>query len=169
MYSVLETGSFNHSTGHIASLTSGSIPILLAVEVKIKKEATPWITGPKYLIRDHDSMYGKLFSNVVVDIGIKELKTPYQVPKANAACERFMGSLKRECLDQMTILSRRQCRQIGNEYVSCYNHARPHQGINQRVPGRDDQEKILNYSGRVKAKPVLNGLHYDYSLTSQFH
>jgi len=133
------------------------------------REATPWNTGPKYLIRDRDSKYGKLFSSAAVGIGIKELKTPYQAPKANAFCERFIGSLKRECLDHMLILSQRQCKQIVKEYISYYNHARPHQGINQRVPSRDDQDKILTLSGRVKAKPVLNGLHHDYSIASQLH
>jgi transposase InsO family protein len=133
------------------------------------REATPWDTGPKYLIRDRDSKYGKLFSSVAVGIGIKELKTPYQAPKANAFCERFMGSLKRECLDHMLIISQRQCRQIVKEYISYYNHARPHQGINQLVPSRDDQDKILTLSGRVKAKSVLNGLHHDYSIASQLH
>ena len=133
------------------------------------REATPWDTCPKYLIRDRDSKYGKQFSSVAVSTGIKELKTPYQAPKANAFCERFIGSLKRECLNHMLILSQRQCRQIIKEYVGYYNHARPHQGINQRVPGQDDQDKILTYSGRVKAKPVLNGLHHDYSIASQLH
>ena len=59
---------------------------------------------------------------------IKELKTPYQGPKANAFCERFMGSLKQEYLDHILIFSQRQCRQILKEYVGYYNHARPHRG-----------------------------------------
>jgi len=133
------------------------------------REATPWNTGPKYLIRDRDSKYGKQFSSVAVGAGIKELKTPYQAPKANAFCERFMGSLKRECLDHMLILGQRQCKHVVKEYVFYYNHARPHQGINQSIPCQEDQGEIQTNSGRVKAKPVLNGLHHDYSQASQLH
>lgn len=133
------------------------------------REATPWDTGPKYLIRDRDRKYGKQFSSIAVGTGIKVLKTPYQAPKANAFCERFMGSLKRECLDHMLILSQRQCRHVVKEYVEYYNLARPHQGINQRIPGREDQVEIEAYSGIVNAMPVLNGLHHDYSKASQLH
>ena len=63
------------------------------------REATPWGKGPKYLIRDRDSKYGPLFQNVAKSTGIEVLKTPVRAPKANAVCERFIGSLKRECLD----------------------------------------------------------------------
>jgi transposase InsO family protein len=59
------------------------------------KEATPWENRPKYLIRDNDNKFGKRFSDVVKATNIDELKTPFQAPKANAICERFIGSLKR--------------------------------------------------------------------------
>lgn len=56
---------------------------------------------PKYLIRDRDNKYGPLFSRLAASSNIKELKTPIKAPRANAICERFIGSLKRECLDYM--------------------------------------------------------------------
>jgi hypothetical protein len=56
------------------------------------REATPWDSGPRYLIRDRDRKYGSQFSCIATSTGIKELKTPYRTPKANAFCERFMGS-----------------------------------------------------------------------------
>ena len=65
------------------------------------REATPWGRGPKYLIRDRDSKYARHFSAMAISSGIQELKTPYRTPQANGICERFMGSLRRECLDQI--------------------------------------------------------------------
>ncbi len=68
------------------------------------REATPWGKGPKYLLHDRDSKYASHFSAVAAGSGIKELKTPYRAPRANGICERFMGSLRRECLDHTLIL-----------------------------------------------------------------
>jgi putative transposase len=73
------------------------------------REATPWGKGPKYLIRGRDNKYAPLFLNVAKGTGIKVLKTPVRAPKANAICERFIGSLKRECLDHMLTSFRSHC------------------------------------------------------------
>ena len=62
------------------------------------REATPFGQSPKYLIRDRDSKFGSNFERVAVTSGIKILKTPYRTPRANAICERFLGSVRRECL-----------------------------------------------------------------------
>jgi transposase InsO family protein len=72
------------------------------------KEATPWDKRPKYLIRDNDSKFGKKFSAVAESSGIEELRKPFQAPKANALCERLIGSLKRECLDHFLIFNEYQ-------------------------------------------------------------
>jgi len=65
------------------------------------REAIPFGEVPRYLIRDNDSKYGDSFDRVTA--GIEVLRTPYQAPKANAICERFLGSLRRECLDYFLI------------------------------------------------------------------
>jgi putative transposase len=63
------------------------------------REATPYGQAPKYLIRDRDGKFGPSFARVAATSGIKILKTPYEAPRANAICERFVGSVRRECLD----------------------------------------------------------------------
>jgi hypothetical protein len=63
------------------------------------REATPFGQAPRFLIRDRDSKYGECFTRVAVGTSIEVLKTPYCAPKANAVCERFLGSVLRECLD----------------------------------------------------------------------
>jgi hypothetical protein len=87
------------------------------------REATPWGLYPKYLIGDHDRKYGTLFLSVAASSGMLEVKTPFQAPKANAICERFMGSLKRECLDHLFIINQSQLKRIVKEYVSYCNDA----------------------------------------------
>jgi putative transposase len=78
------------------------------------REATPWGEAPKYLIHDRDSKYGHRFSKVAASSSIKELKTPFRapradVPKVRAYCERFIGTLRRECLDHVLVLHRNLC------------------------------------------------------------
>jgi transposase InsO family protein len=126
------------------------------------REATPWGKGPKYLIRDRDDKYGQLFSKVAQSTDITVLKTPVRAPKANAICERFLGSLKRECLDHMLILHSHQLHPIVRAYVEYYNHSRPHQGIEQRVPAQFLRTHRPS-SGPIIATPVLGGLHHAYS------
>ena len=92
------------------------------------------------------------------------LKTPVRAPQANAICERFIGSVRRECLDHLLILSERHLHRVIGEYVAYFNHARPHQGIGQRIP--DPPEDSLSVetvtASRVVSYPVLGGLHHDY-------
>jgi transposase InsO family protein len=132
------------------------------------REATPWGQAPKYLIRDRDSKYGGRFSAVAVSSGIKELRTPFRAPKANAHCERFIGSLKRECLDHMLILQQCQLRRLVTQFVDYYNHSRPHQGISQRIPARLGQHRHPQ-TGRVTSTPVLGGLHHSYARIAHLH
>jgi transposase InsO family protein len=130
------------------------------------REATAWGKGPKYLIRDRDKKYGSLFSTVARSTRIKELKTPIQAPRANAVCERFIGSLKRECLDHMLILQQEQLHRMVREYVDFYNHLRPHQGIQQRIPvqsGVNPRPASVENTTKIVATPILSRLHHSYS------
>jgi transposase InsO family protein len=69
------------------------------------REATPFGDGPRYLIRDNDRKYGRSFARVAEGTGIEVLRTPFGAPKANAICERFLGSVRRDCLDHIPISS----------------------------------------------------------------
>jgi putative transposase len=127
------------------------------------REATAFGVGPKYLILDTDSKFGVTFARVAKTSGIKILKTPYHAPRANAICERFLGSVRRECLDHLLILHEKQLHRVLNAYVAYCNQARPHQGIRQQIP----EQKVgsvpaQHASGKVISFPVLGGLHHDY-------
>jgi transposase InsO family protein len=122
------------------------------------REATPFGARPTYPIRDNDRKYGEHFANVAAEIEV--LRTPVRAPRANASCERFIGSLRRECLDYILILSEKQLRRFVNDYVQYFNDDRPHQGINQRIPA--ELEPSLPVEGDIVVRPVLGGLHHAY-------
>ena len=124
------------------------------------REATPFGGGPRFLIRDNDKKYGGNFQRVVEGANDEILKTPVKASRANAFCERFLGSLRRECLDYMLILGERHLRHIVTGYVTFFNWARPHQGIDQRIPC--DPPLPAQSDGEMLGVPVLGGLHHDY-------
>jgi putative transposase len=126
------------------------------------REATPFSQGPRYLIRDNDSKYGSSFALIAAGTGIKVLRTPYGAPKANAICERFLGSVRRECLDHFLILSERHLYRVMKEYRRYFNHARPHQGIGQTIPCPSVPTAEPQKGGELISHPVLGGLHHDY-------
>ena len=125
------------------------------------REATPFGEGPRSLIRDNDNKFGAAFDRVADGTDIEVLTTPYQAPKANAICERFLGSVRRECLDFFLILSERHLRKTMKQYQAYFNHARPHQGIQQRIPCPEQPDELPG-TGEVISYPVLGGLHHDY-------
>jgi putative transposase len=126
------------------------------------REATPWGKSPKYLLHDRDTKYGSHFSAVAAGSGIQELRIPYRAPRANGICERFMGSLRKECLDHTLILHGRHLMRVAREYTNYFNQERPHQGIGQRIPNFYDQLKERS-KGRITSKAILGGLHHSYS------
>ncbi len=124
------------------------------------REATPWGEHPRFLIRDNDSKYGTHFEAVAAGSGIEVIRTPFQAPNANSFCERLLSSLHRECLNYMLILNERHLAKAVREYAGYFNHARPHQGIGQRIPVPPKVEPPQ--TGKIIAFPVLGGLHHDY-------
>ncbi len=127
------------------------------------REATPFEVAPTYLIRDNDAKYGPHFEAVAQGTGIEVLRTPIQAPRANAICERLLGSLRRECLDHLLIVSEGHLRRVLAEYVRYFNRSRPHQGIGQRVPVPEEgSDRSLGTRRHIMAFPVLGGLHHTY-------
>ena len=124
------------------------------------RNATPDGQAPRFLIRDRDAKYGPLFARTAEGVGTKVILTPIRTPRANAICERFLGSVRRECLDFVLVLSERHLERVLAQYTQYFNAARPHQGLGQRIPVSAGTP--ANTNGRVIATPVLGGLHHDY-------
>jgi putative transposase len=123
------------------------------------REATPYGQGPRYLIRDNDDKFGAKFTAAAEGAGTEIVKIPPKSPNLNPICERFLGSVRRECLDHVIILSESHLRRVVTDYGGYFNGSRPHQGIHQRIPA---DPSMPNRVGRIVARPVLGGLHHDY-------
>ena len=127
------------------------------------REATPYGDGPKYLIRDNDDKFGRRFDAVAEGPGIEVVKIPPRSPDLNPICQRFLGSVRRECLDHVVILNERQLHRVLREYVKTYfNRARPHQGLFQNIPDGAARRSVSRPGSKVVALPILGGLHHDY-------
>ena len=127
------------------------------------REATPYGQAPTYLIRDNDRKFGQSFAKVAAISGIKVLRTPYRTPQANAICERFLGSVRRKCLDHCFILSEKQLHRLLKAFVVYFNQTRPHQGLGQRIPDSSVcSSPFPNQGNPIRAVPILGGLHHDY-------
>lgn len=95
--------------------------------------------------------------------GIEILCPPIAAPRANAIVERFLGSVRRECLDHVLILSERHLLRVLRTYSAYFNAARPHQGLGQALPEPVVVARIAStVDTPVRAIPVLGGLHHDY-------
>jgi transposase InsO family protein len=125
------------------------------------REATPFGQSSKYLIRDNNRKFGAEFERIASGAGIKILKTPIAAPKANAICERLLGSVRRESLDHFFVFGEQQLNRILKSYRDYYNQKRLHQGINQAIPEAPNTSTAI--SGKVVSLPVLGGLHHAYS------
>jgi putative transposase len=115
-------------------LASHALPPMPGPHVPLR-EATAYGVEPKYLIRDHDDKFGVGFARVAQTSRIEILTTAYSAPRANAMCERFLGSVRRECLDHLFIVHEKQLHRVLHAYLLSFNQARPHQGIKRAVSG----------------------------------
>ena len=89
--------------------------------------------GVRFLIRDRDSKYSGPFDEVFRSEGVRIVKTPVRAPKANAIAERFVRTVRAECLDWLLILNRRHLEAVLRVYVDHYNRERPHRALELRV------------------------------------
>ena len=112
-----------------------------------------------YLIHDRDAKYPPAFDRVFTAEGVEVVRTPYRAPQANGYAERWVRSVRAECLDHLLIGGEGHLQRVLTAYVAHYNEARPHQGLDQRCPSR--LPVALPY-GLVQRRDVLAGLIHEY-------
>jgi transposase InsO family protein len=98
-------------------------------------EAFPWDTAPCYLLRDRDKSYGPAFRHRVRAMGITEIITPRRSPWQNPYVERLIGSIRRECLDHVIVLSERHLRSVLSSYFQYHHDGRTHFSLNKNAQG----------------------------------
>ncbi|MGZ5433455.1 MAG: integrase core domain-containing protein [Thermoanaerobaculia bacterium] len=138
------------------------------------REALPAGGNCRYLLHDRDSIFSAALDDAVQRLGLSPLKSPPRAPKANAFCERVIGTLRRECLDHVIPLSEHHLRGIVREWVAHYNRGRPHSALGPSVPEPTPRipaplqphRHALPAGSRVVSTPVLGGLHHEYALAA---
>ncbi len=117
--------------------------------------------GVRFLIRDRDSKYSCPFDEVFRSEGIRIVKTPVRAPRANAIAERFVRTVRAECLDWLLILSRRHLEGVLRVYVDHYNRERPHRALELRPPELDERRE-RSPEGEIRRRDQLGGLIHEY-------
>ena len=123
-------------------------------------EAFPWDTAPRYLLRDRDKSYGAAFRHRVRAMGIAEVITVPRSPWQNPYAERLIGSIRRECLDQVIILKERHLRRVLSSYFQYHHNARTHLSLKKDCPR--PRRVQLPSAGNIIAFPEVGGLHHRY-------
>jgi putative transposase len=123
----------------------------------------------KFLICDRDCKFPRSFDEVFCADGFRIVKTPVRAPRANAICERVIGTLRRECLDQILILGRRHLEAVLAEYMRHYNDHRPHRSLAQRSSRFSDEAPTALAAAdptRLRRTDRLGGLIHEYRLVA---
>jgi transposase len=118
----------------------------------------------RFLIRDRDSKYSASFDEVFRSDGTQVICTPIRAPRANAFAERWVRTVRTECLDWMLILGRGHLERVLGVYVEHYNRERPHRGLDLATPdGLNSQAASPSHPGHVGRRDLLGGLIHEYS------
>jgi putative transposase len=140
-----------------------------ARELSMSREAerTAGTSAPRFLVRDRDSKFTRAFDDVFTCDGIQIITTPVQAPNANAVAERWVRTVRQECLDWMLIWGRRHLERVLDEYVRHYNDERPHRGLQLRRPSSSDMgstptPSVVAVADRVRRRDRLGGLVHEY-------
>jgi len=126
-------------------------------------------TTLKFLLRDRDSRFSRAFDAVFAADDIRTLTSPPGAPRANAICERMIGTLRRELLDRILIVNERHLRQILTVYLHHFNTARPHRTLGQLAPVQAETQPppVINLADhQVHRRPILGGLTNEYHLAA---
>jgi putative transposase len=122
-------------------------------------------TAPRFLLRDRDSKFTRAFDDVCTSDGTQIIKTPIQAPNANAFAERWVRTVRQECLDWVLIWSRRHLERVLNEYVRHYNDERQHRSLALRPPSSIATRAApgaVTVAASVRRRDRLGGLVHEY-------
>ncbi len=123
--------------------------------------------SPKFLIHDRDTKFSGSFDEVFRSEGMRIVLTPIRAPNANAVCERWVGTVRAECLDWTLVLGRRHLERVLRIYVGHYNEARPHRGLALRTPIGNPSPPVGELrAADVRRWDVLGGLIHEYGVAA---
>ena len=124
----------------------------------------------RFLIHDRDRKFPRAFDALLATENIRVIRTPVQAPNANAYMERWVGSVRRDCLDRVPIVGRRQLEHVLRVYVRHYNRERPHRALDLRSPDANTRSAVRSTSKprdlRVMRRDLLGGLIHEYEIAT---
>jgi putative transposase len=118
----------------------------------------------RFLIHDRDSKFTAGFDEVFRSDGIRTIRPPVRAPRANAFVERWIGTVRHECLDRILIVNRRHLERVLPVYIRHYNKHRPHRSLDQRPPNEEPppgSETVADLN-HVRRQDLLGGLIHEY-------
>jgi hypothetical protein len=126
------------------------------------------LSGRKFLLHDRDALFAGSFDAVFRSEGLRVIRTPVRAPRANSICERWIGSLRRECLDWILIVDRRQLEGVLREYVCHANTHRPHRSLGLWAPDAAPTPLLAARASprQVRRSDRLGGLLHEYELAA---
>jgi len=154
---------------HLAGCTENPSGVWVAQQARnLAWSLTESAMPLRFLIHDRDSKLTAALDEVSRSEGISIIRTPVKAPKANAFAERFVGTVRRECLDWMLIFSRRQLERTLRIYVEHYNGHRPHRGLGLLPPEPRTLLRLTarEHPDRVRRRDRLGGLIHEYGLAA---
>jgi putative transposase len=124
----------------------------------------------RFLIHDRDTKFARAFDDLLASEEIKVIRTPVQAPNANAHMERWLGSVRRECVDRLLIVGRRQLDHVLRIDVQHYNRQRPHRALDLKPPHSSARSPVHAESKpqafQVSRRDLLGGLIHEYELAA---
>jgi putative transposase len=115
----------------------------------------------RFLVRDRDTKFTASFDTMLASIGIEAIRTPVASPRANAFAERFVRTVRQDCLDHLLVVSQRHLEALLIEYVCHYNEARPHRSLDLDQPLPRPATSTTG-NGKVIRRDVLGGIVHEY-------
>jgi putative transposase len=122
----------------------------------------------EFMVRDNDGKFTRAFDTVFNTEGIRVIHTPVGAPKANAVAERFVGTIRRECLDWLLIANRRHLQHVLREFVDHYNRHRPHRALGLTPPEPHPPAGPLETqrAAAIRRHDRLGGLIHEYAVAA---
>jgi putative transposase len=159
---VIELGS---RRVHLAGVTSHPTGLLVAQQARnllasLDEQTTAW----RFLIRDRDAKFTRVFDDIWRSTGIQVICTPVRAPNANAYAECWVGTVRRECLDQLLIAGGQQLVRVLRTYIEHYNRHRPHRSLGHMAPVASvrPESRTAPAFAQLHRRDLLGGLIHEY-------
>jgi transposase InsO family protein len=151
---------------HVASTSKPNGDWMLQQARNLLMELDDHARPVRFLVHDRDAKFPRTFDALLAGAKIKVIRAPVQAPNANAHIERWVGSVRRECLDRLLIVGRRQLEHVLRVYIRHYNRQRPHRALDLTPPDSRGRSPIRTHSTpqalQVNRRDLLGGLIHEY-------